>query len=179
MTHGWLVAKQQIPNFKQLLMLGYLTGNLNQDFMCQQTACTLTLKERNSSGSLCSITTRPWGHRHQFCSQKNRALWLFGSCAGYQPRPEKKLEWQSPSWSIFLDPKKGLRQSRICIQLYTWKCCSSISNNINLNFVFTYNQNQLNATVAAQSQAATILNLEVRAYRKDRVLDKSFQIKIE
>ena len=45
MTHGTLVAKQQIPNFKQLLMLGYLTGKLNQDFMCQQTACTLTLKE--------------------------------------------------------------------------------------------------------------------------------------
>ena len=45
MTHGWLMAKQQVPNFKQLLMLGYLTGNLNQDIMCQQTACTLTLKE--------------------------------------------------------------------------------------------------------------------------------------
>ena len=40
MTHGWLVAEQQIPNLKQLLMLGYLTGNL-----CQQTACTLILKE--------------------------------------------------------------------------------------------------------------------------------------
>ena len=39
------MAKQQIPNFKQLLMLGYLTGNLNQYLMCQQTACTLTLKE--------------------------------------------------------------------------------------------------------------------------------------
>ena len=45
MTRGWLVAKQQIPNLKQLLMLGYLTGKLNQYFMCQQTACTLTLKE--------------------------------------------------------------------------------------------------------------------------------------
>ena len=39
------MAKQQIPNLKQLLMLGYLAGNLNQYFMCQQTACTLTLKE--------------------------------------------------------------------------------------------------------------------------------------
>ena len=39
------MAKQQVPNFKQLLMLGYLTSKLNEYSICQQTACTLTLKE--------------------------------------------------------------------------------------------------------------------------------------
>ena len=91
--------------------------------------------KRNSSGFLHSITKRPWGHHHQYCSHSSAALWLFGSCEGHQPRPEKKLQCQSPSWSIFLDPKKGLRQSRICIQL--------------------------NSTPVAQSQI-TISNLEVR-----------------
>ena len=96
--------------------------------------------KRNSSRFLYSTTTRPWGHHHRFCfptTSKNPTseMWLFGSCEGHQPRPEKKLECQTPSGSIFLDPKKGLRQSRICIQL--------------------------NATPVAQCQI-TISNLEVR-----------------
>ena len=89
---------------------------------CQQTACTL-IQKRNSLGSipsmlltsLCSITTRPWGHHHQFRILPKPAVWSFGWCAKHQPRPEKNGSVKRLPNS-FLDPKKGLRQSRICLQ---------------------------------------------------------------
>ena len=130
------MAKQQIPNLKQLLMLGYLTGNLNQYIMRQQTACTLTLKETphvsciRSPPGLEVIITNFAFMQIQLCDCLVHAK-------GISQGLRKKLECQSqsPSESIFLDPKKVLRQSRICIQS--------------------------NATPADQSQI-TISNLEVR-----------------
>ena len=150
MTHGWLMAKQQVPNFKQLLMLGYLTSSLNQDFMCQQTACTLILEKTprvsciRSPPGLEVIITNIAATQIQPCDCLVPAK---GISQGL-----RKKECQSPSWSIFLDVKKGLRQSRI-LHTTKWNSCSSISNN----------------------------NLKLRgpkAYRKDCMLDKSLQIKI-
>ena len=103
---------------------------------CQQTAFTL-IQKRNSLGSipsmllrsLCSITARPWGHHHQFRFRKihsNPAVRSFGSCAKHQPRPEQNGSVEGLTNSS-LDPKKGLRQSRICMQVFN--CCSSILTN--------------------------------------------------
>ena len=122
------MAKQQGPNFKQLLMLGYLTSSLNQDVMCQQTACTLILEEtppvsciRSPPGLEVIITN--FARQIQPCD-------CLVDAKGISQGLRKKLECQSPSWSIFLDPMKGLRQSRIRIQLNsTPVACSSISNN--------------------------------------------------
>ena len=81
-------------------------------------------------GFLHSITTRPWGHHHQYCSHSNPAVWLFGSCEGHQPRPEKKVGVSMAFLIHFLGPKDGFEAIPY---LQTIKCnsCSSTPNNYN------------------------------------------------
>ena len=134
-------------------MLGYLTSNLNQDLMCQQSAIELILKKLRFDPI--DAPRIPVFHHHQALRSSPISLlrksssvivWFMRKASA---KAWEKMECQTPS--RFMDPKKGLRQSRIC--LHVCNCCNSISRN----------------------------NLKLRGrkpYRKDCMLDKSLQFKI-
>ena len=120
------MAKQQVPNFKQLLMLGYLTSSLNQDLMRQQTACTLTLKETprvsciRSPPGLEVITNIIAFTQIQLCDSLVHAKDISQGL--------RKIAVSIAFLIHFLGPKEGFEAIPY---LHTIKCnsCSSISNN--------------------------------------------------